>query len=1717
MKRILNPIQIQRACVKVSCGADQGTAFYVSDNYLLTAYHIVVEASAGDVPILIHTSDGTESCSIGAIDLENDVCILIDANKGGGGLPLLAAATKVNEKCSIFGYPHQGQSIYLALEGKIVQVLINEKSDFVVGNLNIDGSFDYGGLSGSPVTCNGSVTGVVLRQADDRIAAVSIKKLNTFLQTNKCTVEEEYLHHNIPLQFADEIKTATPNYAVLEKIEEATKNPGSWFLLQGSPGSGKSTLVASFEPDDENILICGRYFIKVPNDPDPIVLKTSPGFFLETIENLIGTTITGFPLAKDESTFEDRVKRMPSLMRELGAYLEEKGQTGIIVVDGLDEVKNLDEFLGVLPVKLPVQIKVILSCTSKDILPVAFKNELGDQHIIQVTPIDPGQCEKFIADNVNTHTLPVPIVQQIAAKSEGHALYLRYLTNYINTQELGGKEMELEEWVEAIPVIGGDISNYYNSIWEPISKVPDKLWLLIILSQLRQPVTKEELFGMLPEPFQLSFNTYFPGIRFLLNDNGKVIEIYHNSFKDYAISKTTENIKQANDFIAAYCETHPQSRFSTSNRLYHYASGSHPENAIAGCNQQWADDCAILGISPDLVIADIKKVTDLAIDQQGTIDLIRLLLLLQRIEFRYDSVFAENAHLISRALIATGKFDQALKYLVRENTLLVSNDDALLFLQLFYEHDATAEASTLLNAIDARYRRLIQEGMASGLGIDNGIFILRLNSLTLSMHADYESGLTKVMNLLGSLRNFQEAAREDGDESGYQVMYRTREHASAFQHAYMIRMYGGVPDSETVSKLMSIKLDDKWAGMRAVSAVLYNEFNGYNIPVIPKDEHYQSLIKDIEHLAKTYGYEEDTRTIRLLISALLEDSKDSALVSGFITKALEAPPEFQFREVNGVDLNYKEIHRLYFEFICRGYVDDTGNYPPILKKQPRHTNWQAYTTSLIQCIAFAEGRLHRLTADGKSSAADIKKLTEIFAAIDFTFDERSHWDRAYHLPESVFPIIYAKLSKLHITFHRPELDNLLSIIQRRSNDQLGLYSEGFRNCLYDTIKECIKGGVKKEVIIPVIDTWKHHTITGVQNRWERTPELLKIVEVYGLINEKELAQQAYLDMLQTSMGPGWYKESQFDLLNTLLAIKPDEGLAGEYLQQVAGMLDFASGEMTFQRYVRNEKETFVASISKQSALEKGIEYFKFEVLPPPAVLLFNAETFLTDAPRKGDGYAPGARNITEASAVLRILKSPMDPYLAWALCNIFTISDDTFRYVSDYGSHLCTILNKIEAGGGQFLQEIHQSIAGLASKEEMKEHRGQFLRAVSEGLTGANKQHLKGHLLAKEIPWGIADTDEDTRPEGKEQKEANAFTRFNARYEKDREDDRENLLTEGFEAFKKERISIWFANWSTESDKARKNLRSLLASDKEALSFFRDPVNKYDHEAWVMANHTLWFLKRLLSPAQVDEVYRIIMEHFFLLVHPDQRYLDKYSWLKESLPATGNDEGVAGLLIWLLNHPVYRISERAYESLVSLTVYNTSIVIGPLLREAISEKPSASAEQCSLLLKIVSENNAAELIGVLKKYDHIIPQIAGIRHFSIKKNFLDLSVNLNKAGYPSLYEAISKTIPKSVVLTGEVVFEEDYLESIAYEIYELNDIQILNREFSETLLSKVKEYCSPLSVRDYQRSDNYLQRSFYENKDSDIRFRQLIKYALNVAVCPRVDQNNFQEVYDILN
>ncbi len=742
MSKIISSLQVEQASVLIKCGDEQGTGFFVSENIIITARHVIID-NIEDGQLININGKEYDSTSILADITISDVCLLRLNETSEVFLPVNDTNQSYNQPCSVFGFPYKQDVSGNHFSGRIDKLESKRHWDFSFKCSEVEEDIDYSGLSGGAVVSDGQVIGLALIQNGKAIRAISIRKIEPFITGNDIEVHEYISPNEIPNQLKEDVNKATPNYAVFEELSNKLENSSGWFLTYGVPGSGKTTFIASYSSNKEDVKICGRYFAKIPNDNLSTSIRTSDRYFVTWIEDAISSSLG---VSIDILTkFEDRVKRIPSLLESLQHALPETHC--LFLLDGLDEIDNLKSFLDIIPIELPANVSFVLSSTAVDIIPSNIRSGLSSETIVEVTPLNIGQCEVYLSDRLQNKEIDISSIQSIALKSEGHPLYLQYLIKYLITYDIPSEK--LNEWIEEIPVIGGEITKYYEVLWANFFSDECKLWIVLTLSQLRASIEKDALMAMLPEQYRLSFISKYEPICYLFKGED-AIELYHNSFKNFISSKASSFIALSNSNILEFCNSRKEHKYSIENNLYHMVLSIEPDKSLEFCNQEWADKCALNHVSPDLIILDVKRVIKHAIELTEPNDVIRLLLLLQRIEFRYESVFAENATLMASALVSRGDYSSALKYLLRDNTLLISDGDVIFFLQAFYENEAMEEGDKLLEAFNARYRFYLQEEFGKvGESFSMEPFIHKVSALTLSVMSVGKEGVLRVMKLLG--------------------------------------------------------------------------------------------------------------------------------------------------------------------------------------------------------------------------------------------------------------------------------------------------------------------------------------------------------------------------------------------------------------------------------------------------------------------------------------------------------------------------------------------------------------------------------------------------------------------------------------------------------------------------------------------------------------------------------------------------------------------------------------------------------------------------------------------------------------------------------------------------------------------------------------------------------------------------------------------------------
>jgi hypothetical protein len=336
------------------------------------------------------------------------------------------------------------------------------------------------------------------------------------------------------------------------------------------------------------------------------------------------------------------------------------------------------------------------------------------------------------------------------------------------------------------------------------------------------------------------------------------------------------------------------------------------------------------------------------------------------------------------------------------------------------------------------------------------------------------------------------------------------------------------------------------------------------------------------------------------------------------------------------------------------------------------------------------------------------------------------WDRSYALPESSIPFLFECAAELIFDCFPERLEPFLEFLRDRCRDQLGLYTEGFRECLYRVIGHVSRHELHVDVkakLVSLLDALRVHIIAGVENRHELVPELLRLIRLYAGIGAKEVADGIYRDVLRFSMGPSWYKENQFRLMTTALhELAVDRGYFNR-LPSIAGKLERASGEMTFQRFVRHHKSDLIGVLSGQGLLRAACAYFKAQSCGDTGRLFTELEAGKIDVPRprRGNRFPGGA--LDEQAAILEIVRKAqtIDWRLRWALLEVFQFGDG--RYTEQYAQEYASLFS--EAAEQLRVREILVRRLHAVLIEEMEPYeRTGFINAFYGALQQEHRSHF---------------------------------------------------------------------------------------------------------------------------------------------------------------------------------------------------------------------------------------------------------------------------------------------------------------------------------------------------------------------------------------------------------
>lgn len=550
------------------------------------------------------------------------------------------------------------------------------------------------------------------------------------------------------------------------KIQEY--NAGYIFLI-GGPGSGKSTLLNQWSKTLKERVV--KYYAFDFTNPSSHLNYYERGNATNLLFDLVFQLKEAGIYKRNILPYRDIVflkevfsEQIKELAKE---YLETK-RKNLIIIDGLDHVPReyksvVNSFLRELPLpsSLPDGVLIVLGSQSYDLvdIPQEIKTEfLNRNRSVKIDPLSKGNVYNYIDSVELGSKICNEQKLKIFEKSQGHPLYLSYLVGKIAEME------SIDDLIEALPVINGDIDNYYKKIWGPINHDTNLIQFLGLISRINGLINIRFI-----QEWQVDKNTlksFSEKARVLFNEQNQMLSFFHNSFKQFLISQTSFDYL-TNDFdLNAHRDYHKRlaAYYRQSNiekvwkQNYHlFEAGEYSEFISSATPDSFTSQ--LLNFRPT---EDIKKDIKLGIEiGRQTKDLkilVRYLFCSAEIERRLFNI--EPASLIEE-LLELKQFENAVGYIRTGNTLHCNEAYVLKAARLLLQYGQKSEAEYLYNLA---YPEIIKE---SQINIQDGH---KYEEITNTLEewigtASYFEPVNQILSITDTIEFTQEAKNNRFDEN----------------------------------------------------------------------------------------------------------------------------------------------------------------------------------------------------------------------------------------------------------------------------------------------------------------------------------------------------------------------------------------------------------------------------------------------------------------------------------------------------------------------------------------------------------------------------------------------------------------------------------------------------------------------------------------------------------------------------------------------------------------------------------------------------------------------------------------------------------------------------------------------------------------------------------------------------------------------------------------
>ena len=1726
--------EMKVATCKIECGDESGTGALITSNIILTAGHCVSDAIDNDAEISVtFNPDSTPSvlkASILAHDTNLDIALVeLEAESNISPINLSSLLPLGGSRFYSYGWPVSKLTMGHRLEGTINQTFNTPKlrSDI---EISIDEPLslnDYQGLSGAAVVCNGACVGVIRISVEKTIGAVSISSLRNFLNSYGISVESN--DDGFKRQDLASRKSFNEQF---DKLALAQDN--SYIFINGAHGIGKSTFCETYIPTSSSLEHFGTYSFTPPKSSKNATQLAQPQEFFNWLNMQVSMFISGTPGREETCDYPELIAKTEQRIKKLSEAYSSRNVKGILFIDGLDEVERqdaetLNKFMGLLPMVLPAGLVIVLSAPSYEQFATRLGNRLAGEACISMPSLIDSTVKEFCYSALTVEYANSKTVNLICERAQGHPLYLRYLIDLVNS---GTSNAELKY----LPLIDGSIRKYYDLLWLKLKEDNDAVNLLAIAARLRWGIPIDQFTNILSPNEQTILVGTLGRIQHLLLDPNETT-IYHSSFSEFLLEKTALRERDVQSRLADYCEKQIKEKYCLLNLIYHGLKAEELDKArvVALCTQGWVDNCVYQGVEPDTLLEDLKGVLKVATELGSLVETVRILLLCQRIQFRYNTLFAQSADLTANALISIGKEQEVLQHVTRYGQLIIPLDEALVVAFELIDAGSHMDALELLNVVE-KYLTEALEQVSSNNGLSYSEFLGLYDLQTQQYLLKLLAGDDRAQKILA---NFQYYWMKVIDKTA--VDKKASKHVRAQMTAYF-----QAASMCLISRYMSIsQLREFYSGpLSELAEPIVFIVPLYQVLCERYDVIYDSTLvgqvfSDIETLISE-AWEENTRIHPSMIDCYISFGAPRDIVLALGENPSEAPSPISFIANDNVSIDFFELENGMATWRFKAFVDPDFTCPALVTLST--STWLNGLDSICRTIAWCDGAARRFKENDNIIGFDTvwKILSQdVLNHLRFNLVQRVQWENAYGLPESITPYLYQSITNLIVELYPNKICDLLCFIDEQFISQCGIYSEGFRSILKQVLTIVVCQPIDEEVedqAFLLLERWKNYVSSNLKNRYELVPELLGLVPLYARLDASDEAHKTYQLVLSYSMGPSWYKEDQLGLSITALeSIDQACSIESEVLSQIAGLLDAAGGEMTFQRFVRYAKRDFIGALCQRGAFSSAVNYFIRQTYGTLEQMY--QEVTRGDIDRvsalKGTRF-PGTA-LDEQDSILSLI-TPLIPkadwQLCWALLECFQFGDS--RHIDSFARAYSLLIDKVVNDSISLDLALDRIEIICESEFNNLKDRSEFVASVTsyfdEHLTEIFAIRFPDYIIQPDVESSDTPFHKDSKPESREAEKKDVDTiPLPGTFGSNRSIEKANVALSNASRHlrrrnnseaKKEVISAMNAiqdgGWSLwyGSSSVVKQGKSLLLQTDSAVSDLvklLSPliVDKRYTEIWRIAESLITWLAIQCPHEEQVQLLKLANEHTSLMVGSLEE-TDSYMLLDKEDDLS---YCLTKLILHAIEHPTWLRREKASEMLIWLSKSYPDFVrlFGT---KAFSMDSGIHPDLiCGALEQTSTTKNAWEALAQALDFKFIKHDCKHVGRYSA---LVRLARQAAVKGSESAEDALDVLTARFNNIT-DISAEDNarlptWAESIRSHWTKLEKLCLTKTSVLNKAESILQEVCSPLSIEDSLELEQLLAEGHYGNATRPNRWSDKVCYALQVALQDVADESVYKHI-----